>query len=207
MKKLISICLCAIMLLTMIPIGASASETNLAARNNLITLACEVFPEFADAIRSENINNSTIAPASASDEVIYTETREVSDSKRLTLSQYASGSVIVISQELSDFPIEIVDSSTSDISTVGVAGTASFEMKGPGTGYFKLNNVAFTIYYNASDYFTSYGSTSSYNVCFGTTTKESTQIEYNLVFNCDGHQFTAPFQLYFSNNKLVARTY
>lgn len=207
MKKLISICLCAIMMLTMLPVGVYAAESDFSERDELIALACEVFPEYAYLILSDASSVNIKSPrTSDTSNVIMSQTRNISDTESLTISQLSSGSVIIIQQSTSSFPITIVDSSTSDISNVGVSGTASFKMTCTGgLGTFYLNNVRFTIYYNASDYFTNTG-TASYdnNVLLGDVNTSSTFIDYNIVFNAQGHQLQGTFWLYFSNNQLIA---
>lgn len=212
MKRLISLVISAILLVNTFSLCASAAETSASERDELIALACNAFPEYASTIREGTSPYSSPSRSASSDQIVFSETRDVSENESITVSLYASGDVIIIDQGLDAFPITIVDENTSAISNVGVSGTADFKMTGPGRGIFKLNNVSFVIYYYASDYFTNNGTIdlpdNTYNdVAYVEISNSTTFIQYNVTFNMSGQPKSAPFQLYFSDNQLVARTY
>ena len=80
MKKLISICLAALIILINLPIGALAAEAKPSEYDEFISLACDVFPEFSNKIRANNSSYSRNATSSQRKHV-YTETRNVSENE------------------------------------------------------------------------------------------------------------------------------
>lgn len=202
MKKYISILLSFLMLLTMLPLEVFASEDTISEHDELIALACDVFPEYASEIRGEITNYAT--PASVNpNEVVFSETRKVSNTQDLGITQFASGQIIVCSSNYDWASITVPNSSTSDISTVGLTGTATFKVTASDSfsGTFTLSNVKYTIYYTGSDYFTNTGTYSTNKCQIGTTSLSSTYINYPLTFQRSGY---CTFELYFDNNQLVA---
>lgn len=168
--------------------------------------ACEVFPEYADAINSDNISANSRTRSLAADEVVYTETRSLSDTESITLSQMSSGNVIVISrQESSSYlDININSSNTSDITTVGVSGTVTFTvaMSFIANEYFTLSNVGFIIYYNGNHYFNNPGTViKSSGVMIGEESISTTYINYPLTFL--QYPYLVDLRLYFNNDQLV----
>lgn len=205
MKKLLSACFAVILILTMLPLNAMAAEESTSEYDELMALACEVFPEYASAIRGANTNTYALSRSTDNDEVVFSETRSISDTESLNLTQLASGNVIVlVSKSQDSVSITVPSSSTSDITTVGVAGTASFKVAATAaSGYtFVLSNVSFTIYYYGSCYFTNYGSVTQSSVYSYTLKKQSSsEIIYGINFTA---QHFTQLDLYFSNNQLYA---
>lgn len=200
MKKLISICLSLVMLFSLFPIDAFAAENTQSEYDQLIALACEVFPEYASAIRCENICTYTMPRSSNPMEVIYRETREISDTESMSIALLSGGNAIVI---YNNFATTTYTSNTSDIGSVGVSGTASFKVS-MNNAYFKLNNVEFTIYETGGDYFTDFGTVDECTFySYEDITLTSTHIEYSIRGTSYGTDFFR-FKLYFENNKLVA---
>lgn len=205
MKKAIAYALSLLLLLTAIPVQAFAVENSQSEHDALIELACEVFPEYTSIICAEP---NAACPTPFSNEinsVIFSETRRISDTESLGITQLASGQVIILKNDSSVFSITKENSSTSNITTVGVSGTANFIVTCNSTvGTFTLSNVRFVIYYTGSDYFSNYGTADPSGVSVGSTTKSSTYINYNLTFT--GVQLVS-LELFFSNDQLVARIY
>jgi len=203
MKKILSLCLAILMLLTALPIDASAVENKTYTQTELLTLACEVFPEYESEIINQENRSFANYRSSDSDEIIFSETRDISDNQSLTLLQRRSGDIIVVSREI-DWANLYVNDSTSDISNVGVTGTADFQINTTSaSGTFILSDVRFTIYYTGSDYFTSTGTVSGLGYSLGSTNVTNTSISYNITFNANYNEFLS-FHLNFVNNKLNA---
>lgn len=206
MKKIISLFVSFIMLLTLFPFSALAVEDSNSSYEALINLACEVFPEYESAIRGENINTYARSAPAGNDKVVHRESRAISDTETMSIAMYASGNVIVLrNNNTSTISLTSPSSSTNDISTIGVAGTASFEVASNQYGYFfKLSDVAYTIYYSGSDYFSSYGTPYSQLLYKCTAELESsTQIQYTLHVTAKDTEFHI-FKLYFENDQLIA---
>lgn len=200
MKKLIAVCLSLIMVLACFPVYAFAAENTQSEYDQLIALACEVFPEYASAIRCENVCSYTLPRSSDPMAVIHRETREISDSESMSIALLSSGSAIII---YNNFATTTYTSNTSDIGSVGVSGTASFKVS-MNNAYFKLNNVEFTIYETGSDYFTNFGRVDECTFySYDDITLTSTYIEYSIRGTSNATDFFR-FKLYFQNNKLIA---
>ncbi len=200
MKKLIAVCLSLVMLFTLFPLDGFATENTQSEYDQLIALACEVFPEYSSAIRCENICTYSMPRSSNPMEVIYRETREISDTESMSIALLSGGNAIVI---YNNFATTTYTSNTSDIGSVGVSGTASFKVS-MNNAYFILNNVEFTIYETGSDYFTDFGSVDECTFySYDDITLTSTHIEYSIRGTSYGTDFFR-FKLYFENNKLIA---
>ena len=76
MKKYFSIILVIIVLFT-IPVSAFASEPVNPEQEELFSLACTVFPEYASLIRGEDTTAFHLPRSVESNEIIYTEKRWV----------------------------------------------------------------------------------------------------------------------------------
>lgn len=205
MKKAISILLCFVLTLSVFPVPSHAVETTETEYDRIISLACSLFPEYTSYLLNKNprINSSTYTLAN--DEIIYSETKHISDSESLSLSVYASGNTILINAISSYVELTCPSSSVNDIGSVGVSGTATFNVVVPPFyEYFTLSGVAFTIYYTGSDYFSNTGSYRMSNgvSIAGTTNITSTYIHYPLLFV--QQPYGVSFRLYFDNDKLVA---
>ena len=200
MKKLIAVCLSLVMLFAFLPVYGLAAENTQSEHDQLIALACEVFPEYASAIRCENTCTYTMQRSSNPMEVIYRETREISDTESMSIALLSGGNAIII---YNNFATTTYTSNTTDIGSVGVSGTASFKVS-MNNAYFKLNNVEFTIYETGGDYFTDFGTVDECTFySFEDITLTSTHIEYSIRGTSYGTDFFR-FKLYFENNKLVA---
>lgn len=209
MKKSLAVLFAAILFLTMIPVSVSAAETDLSEYNELINLACEAFPEYASAIRENDRNSRSTLYSVSSNEVVFSDTRSISDSVKIGITQFSSGDIFVTKYVASGYEIDITNPETGDISNVGVHGSADFTVALSGFyKTFELSDVSFTIYYNASDYFTDTGTPTpsnalvEYNTKYVTTT--TTLIYYPLTFMTNGSN-AVDFSVYFSNNQLVAK--
>ena len=166
----------------------------------MIQLACRVFPEYANAIRGNNDRSRSISSSADSNDVVYRESKKISDTETISITQLSSGDVIIIKEDSADITYT---ASTSDITNVGVSGTATFQVS-MADAYFKLKNVAFTIYETGSDYFTNYGTVNSSTFYSYTLIENSSScIEYSLRGGASSTQFIR-FKLYFQNNQLIA---
>lgn len=201
MKRSFAIVLALVMLLTTAALPVHATESSPHDRDEIIALACEVFPEYESAIRWENVSVNPNSRSSQALEVVQREERQLSDTKIMSLSLLASGGSIIIQTEFAD-DINYTQNIT-DIGSVGFAGTATFEVVLDDC-YFKLSDVAFTVYDYADDYFTNYGTVE--NDSFTSSERiqaSSSRIEYRL--NPTYHSSSVfSFSIYFSNNKVKA---
>ena len=203
MKKLLSTVLALMMLLTMLPIGASAAETGNSERDALLSLACAVFPEYADSIRGEARASYSRSANLTADEVVFRETRSVNENESIGIIQYASGVTIVVHSDSNTFTVQNPSSSSSTVGT-DIVGTASFTVAASGvSGLFKLSNVGYIINQSGSKYFTSYGTATVTNssIKYTRTTANTSLIEYTITFASNAID---TFSVYFYGSKLIA---
>lgn len=208
MKKIISFCLVALMLVSVLPVGAFAAQDEQDEREQLLAQACSVFPEYAAAIRGEAAATYSLPASDNRNEVVFTETREISDTETLSITQMASGDIIVTQGEFEYLKVETTDSSVSDVGPDKI-GYASFKATcTDADGVFYYKNVGFIIHQNGSGFFTSYGTAStSGDASKKDPTETATYIRYGITYNVS----KAPalreiynFTLSFSGGKLQA---
>lgn len=201
MKRTFAIMLALVMLLTTAAFPVHATESTSNDREEIIELACKVFPEYESAIRWENTNANPYSRSSQELEVVHREERQLSDNKSMSISLLSSGGAIVIQTEFAD-DINYTEDIT-DIGTIGFAGSATFEVV-LNDDYFELSDVRFTVYDYYDDCFSDYGTvTANSFTSYSKVTESSTLIEYHInptylptsVF---------PFSVYFSDNQVKA---
>lgn len=206
MKKLISICLALVMLLTAFPLNAFAAENTESEYDQLMALACEVFPEYASTITAAYSDSLSRARSSADYSVVHSETRNVSDNESMTLALLASGDVFLIDNQTTTTSISIPSQSTTDISNVGVNGTATFKFTSTlDSGCVAtLSNVGFTLWYYATSHFTYYGD-ATYNgfYYFNCGGASESEIKYSIGFGPLSSGMFVSVRLYFANGQLV----
>ena len=206
MRKIVSIFL-SILLTFSVGINVVAAKT--AEQNEhdeLIKLACEVFPEYAEKIRNESPVTYSAPNSESADAIVFSETRRVSDTESLSITQLARGALIITSSEVEYGKISITDSSSSGVGSDRI-GNASFKVTcSEATGVFVYKSVGFIIHSNGSGYFTSYGSTSGTSgVAIGSHSESSNGISYYLTFNMSGaKKYLMSFHLTIFNGSVHA---
>ena len=201
MKRIFAIILSLVMLLTTAALPVHATDFSSDDRDEIISLACEVFPEYESAIRWENVSTYALPRSSQSPEVVHRETRQLSDTVSMGISLLSTGGAIVTRTEFSD-DINYTQN-INDIGSIGFAGSATFEVV-LNDDYFELSDVRFTVYDYYDDCFSDYGTvTANSFTSYSKVTESSTLIEYHInptylptsVF---------PFSVYFSDNQVKA---
>ncbi|MBQ3192453.1 MAG: hypothetical protein IJB59_02655 [Oscillospiraceae bacterium] len=209
MKKLLSAILAMIMLLTMLPIGTSAAETGNSERDELIALACEVFPEYAEKIHGDGLSTSgNTSRTISAPELIKEETRCISDSNKITYSEFSDGSVYITNSNLNLWYMtdnSVSDNSTTTVYTGHIAITCNFN----GDAYICIKNLKFALVNGGNDYIISGGYIDArYELTYfsGPHTIRSTEINssqpakiyYDLHINDPADGDSDPFNVYFS---------
>lgn len=205
MKKFLSILFSAILLLSMMPIAAMAAE-NTSDYDKIIAMACDAFPEYADSITGKTSSAYNRVRTFSTNEITFSETRAISGTEYITLTQYAGGGNILIYED-SDITIS---APSSDATTDGtdLVITASFQVATSGvSGVFYLNNTEFIKRQNGTGYFNSYGTPStgggaSYNT--SNVVNNTTKISYNITL-CKSPFIGDTFTVYYSGGMLHAR--
>ena len=142
MKKLISVCLALVLLLTTIPFSAFAVDETASESAEIVALACEVFPEYADRINNTP-HHSAMARTVEPKTIIADETRFAGDSSYLNYKEYSDGTILLTQVRNNDGDDFKYDLTTNSYSTGAGATTANITVKAyyDGTysaGYFKL---------------------------------------------------------------------
>lgn len=201
-KRLFSVCLAVLILLGTLPFSAAAAEGGL-DQEELIELACEVFPEYEEYLKNPPASVSTRSGNSDIGEVVSSETRSISDSESMTATLYSTG-YVVVGYVYDYFEVSISDSGSQVASDF--IGSASFTVatNAKGLGEFSLRNVSFIIHQNNTGYFTSYGAPSPNElVTYSTVSNSTTSIVYNLSFKYGGIYLYTRFSLSINNGKVV----
>lgn len=187
MKKVLAMCFALLLMFNMCAFSGFAEEIDTSEHDELIALACDVFPEYTDAICGSKNIISSASSRTCSDGVIFTETRSVNDSEFVTISQFSDGSVSVLS---SNFHAQVIDSDIVGYTTRQEV-TASFKATMDDcSGVFTVKNFQCTNYWSGYDKIDSIGtySCNSY-VKLGTISQNLTEtssqfayVKYRLTF-------------------------
>lgn len=208
MRKVISVFLCVVLLFGILPLYATASEGT-DVQEELINLACEVFPEYADILQNPPTAMYNRIQSNESDTIVFTGTRNVSENHLVSIVVFQSGSAYVVDK--CGFEYEETEAHGSQIGPDYIGG-ASFKVTCTTlNGVFLLNDVEYIVHQNGTGYFTSYGTyeTDEYERCkVGTITKESSFMSYDMTFGMDSAgslRRSTTFELYFDGS-LIAKT-
>lgn len=203
MKKAISIFLCLAMILSVVPMYASAAAAN--EHDELVASASKAFPEYAELLNNPPVVAATRS-ANTEDKVVFRETRDISKDKKITLDVYESGKAMIVESET--FPVEVTESYGSE-EGFDYLGTISYRVTCNGAnGVFKLNGVKYKIFRGKSGSFTSYGTVSTDSDCRNTSNYlSSTSMSYPLTFNWSGaSKISTKFIVNFAGARVQAYT-
>lgn len=154
MKKLLSMCLDAILLVTLFPVHALAVEYS--EDDDLIELACEVFPEYEASIRGEIFPKNENS-RSSNREVIISESRQVSENQTLYYTEYSDGVALVASSGFT--PTETIINNDTGASATTI--TSKLVVKCTWSNQeFICNNVKYVTVSSQPDYIISTGNLS-----------------------------------------------
>lgn len=153
MKRTFSIILALVMLLTTAALPVHAVEPNTNENNKIIALACQAFPEYVDIIRGDTVANQNARSSNQNVELIFSETRHISESQYVSLTYFSNGRALLATVEHDVYYHEV------ELDGRIMYGTISADFTYTGfSGAFTLKNVTYVINPNGSDYFTSFGS-------------------------------------------------
>lgn len=166
MKKHLSLLLTAVLLFTMLPFNVLASA-NTSERDEFLALACEAFPEYAEKI-TDTLPMQTFAARSevqsAEITLVTSETRNVSDNKLLTYTEYSDGFIFLTETETryqAEVTRESYESSAYAVhETISIKGTSNVNQS-----YFTLDDVSYSLINGAYDLFTNTGTMSTIVYC------------------------------------------
>lgn len=210
MKKLISMCLAVCMLFAFFTIGAYADEpeTDSLSKQELFHLAKQAFPEHASEINKSLSSGIAAYALLTDDEIVNSETRQISENETIELAIYRSGSVVVAYGK-TGYTISPSNVSTSQVSS-DIIGSTSFIIGCSGiSDTIKLTNIGFIIHQSGSGYFTSYGSNNANN----STTKvvntynSSTELDRSLTFFSGSKSIQISFSCTIGSGKVVGQLY
>ena len=165
MKKLISILFTLLLLLVAFPINSNAvvNKSNI-ERIELIDLACLTFPEYASNIRG-NANKSYRGPQNGPAEIVFCETRAISENERITFAQYSNNRGVIVYETASAASLEETGSSENTF-CCGLSSTLSYAitptLESDFSGVFYLDNFKYRLISATYDSITDDG-TPSYN--------------------------------------------
>ena len=188
MKRFYSILLATVMLLSTMTFDVFATEDDI-VREDLLTLACEVFPEYAQKIRFQGISSNQRAQRS----LVVNETRQVSDNSYLIYTEYSDGIILLTDYEFDAYAI-VTDSLTSSgatTCTVDIRAVCSNI-----SGYFLVEDVKYTHVRSGYDSINSVGTYSHHGNCtihtvhdpiLTETATHGAELKYRLNFTAPGN--------------------
>lgn len=194
MKRTLSIIVLALFLVTMLPIGASATTTDTMSYNQHIALAKQTFPEYAGKLDGSQASRS-IAPQSENVEpvAVTRETRAVDDNTIMTYTEYNNGVITLGTARFNKNAHLEVDSSTTFRTYTDYTATITASVvEGP---TFTATGVEYRIYPSAYDKILSIG---SYSIPGYSSSKFTTYLrseETASLFACASYSFVCPVGL------------
>lgn len=158
MKRFLSAFFAVVLVFTMLPFGALAAEDGTSVQDELISQACNVFPEYAEKISRHFCSNQLQSQSlnDYSSKIVHSETRAISDDAVLTYTEYSSGIVTLASAKYNaSFTTEGTDVSGS---ITYVTATLKGTVSNVGcSNVFIAEDFTFAIYANGYDRITSLG--------------------------------------------------
>lgn len=164
MKKSLSFCLAVIMILTFLPINASASETPTSDHDRLVSLACEIFPEYAHNIRNSNTTTFSADGITEDRYIVFSETRNVSENEYMMYTEYSDGLALLTDYSF-DYKILTYNPTTGAGATeVTMSLEATCEESGY-NGVFYIDNFRYVLDSYGYDSIISLGTTRTTGSC------------------------------------------
>lgn len=212
MKRLLSYILSISMIVSLLASYAHASPIDKAAHDELVNLACEVFPEYTSIITNSSCNSRSVFLNTECPEIVFSETRSISDTTCLSyielsddtcfLALASSSSDLTPSASYSITNSTISGSTTTD--TISIVATYS-----PSSGVVRISGLQYTIYAYSYDRFTNTGSISTQNgaTCRGyypqyvETSSSPAYFYYSLAFPYYGQFIGMHIDLRLQNNQ------
>ena len=198
MKKFVSLILVFAMLITAFPLTCFAEEIEADEYEDLASVACAAFPEYADRIRNNNNNTRSISAYNADEtpEIVTSETRMVSSTQTVSYTEYSDGSILLSDARVTDQFTEsyTVDNSSTalNITIYTVTLRAGYTATGD---YVKVSNLVYKVRSSGYDSITNtgtYSASSSYcyiiDIDSYTATETASapaQVVYNVYFRLD----------------------
>lgn len=195
MKKLLSILLIMVLCLWAFPISSNAVvDKSSTERLELLNLACQIFPEYTSNIRGKGDETNRTTQTGPS-ELIFCETRAISENERLTYAQFSNNRGVVVLETASAATLEETGSSES-IFAGGVSGTLSYMVTPTDEddfyGVFYLDNFKYRLISATYDSITDIGTPSVnssihclYNrstPVYQQTANRFASVDYNITF-------------------------
>lgn len=152
MQKYMSALLVLMMFILVFPIGVHAAESTDTNQSELVSLACEVFPEYKNKLLNPSISTNSCSIQQR--ELLINEQRAVSDTESLLYTEYSDGTILLTSH--SGTYTRTVNSIDSSSQAVIYDITIKAEIVGY-DGYFKLSNVNYSLINSQNDQITATG--------------------------------------------------
>lgn len=190
MKRMMAFILSFVIIVCHYPLNVSASENTLTEYEKMISLACEVFPEYRTEFIEPSLLTNCNQRGISTCEVIYSETRQYDDSAFLTYTKFSDGLVVLASGD----PTDTKTITSYGSGSGGTTYTMTLKLVCPGyNGYFLLENVSFTTASGSYDVIHNCGSAAGstvYSYSFsGSNMSESTTsdayVRYSITFYSD----------------------
>lgn len=155
-EKIVSLFVSFVFLFMVLPVQTyAASSRDMDARQEILAIACEAFPEYSNKILS-TVADEQPERTLQNRRLIVSESKEVTDSSVMIYSEYSDGLVLLTYYDFTY--TSSINNHQIDGNKTYVDLTVRATSNDVPTGYFELRNVQFTLYGTAYDRITSPGS-------------------------------------------------
>lgn len=199
MKKFMALLLSLSLLLTMMPLYASAAEQEQKRGDTLINKAVFLFPEYSEKLLNPTYKPTDSTRATTARALVVKETRPFSNTESITYTEYSDGLILLSAYDV-DYTTEVVgpyphpNLSVRNF-TINIEATSVVTGY---RGYFELNNVSYTINTGLNNYdcITNFGTGIKGDNCTGAeltddveneTATNYARLQYNLAFRIGPH--------------------
>lgn len=162
MKKIFTIFLSFCLIVTLLPIDTKAETKHQIEQNDLIELACSIFPEYEQAIRG-NSKEKTYSNRTSNSDIVLKQSRSISSDETLSYIQFADGNGLIVNSSRTVAQLTETGSSVAGFSG-GSNYYYSYKVTPTDTTYFSgifyLDDLVITIYNSSYDWISSDGTAS-----------------------------------------------
>lgn len=160
MRKILSLVLALILVLTVLPMSVLAAEENTSDRDLALAQACELFPEHSAVIMNQGISTFSLTPSDQEKVKVFEETRYYSDDLSITYTEFNDGTAYIIK---TGYTKNVIPVKSEFIDAYRMQCTCNMEVyyNQKPTSKLVVNGIVFIYEINAFDQITNVGRVSS----------------------------------------------
>lgn len=183
MKKLLAVILSFAMLMSFAALPVHATGYATSEKEEILALACQAFPEYTDIICGRVSTYQTRQNANEKPEIVFSETRSISDNQSISITYYSDGGALLASSTIEcEKTYEDVEQSGGTLYYWTVSGkfTTTYDDY---PGVCTVSNVKCTIRTTGADTVTNTGSVSTDSYCvYNSNLSSTTKAKHSVSF-------------------------